>query len=96
LLLGIFFLKLDPTRGWSPARSRRLAASVVSPLAYVHPYLRAKDEFWKKLPAEDAYVETTDDYESELRAAQEFVPLMKSKRFYSDVHQSHPSKQNSN
>jgi murein tripeptide amidase MpaA len=85
--------KRDPARGWSPARARALAAAVLSPLEYVHPYLHDKTEFWKNLPPEDAYVDTTDDYEAELRAAQEFVPLVKSKRYYSDVHQSHPSKQ---
>jgi hypothetical protein len=84
--------KRDPPRGWSPARSRALGASILSPIDYVHPYLRDKGEFWKNLPEEDAYVETSDDYEAELRAAQEFVPLMKSKRYYSDVHQNHPSK----
>jgi hypothetical protein len=83
----------DPAKGWNPARARKLGASVLSPLEYVHPYLRATGEFWNQLPPEDAYVETTDDYEAELRDAQEFVPLMKSKRYYSDVHQSHPSKQ---
>jgi len=85
--------KRDPARGWSPARARALGASVLSPLEYIHPFLRAKGEFWKELPDEDAYVETSDDYEAELRATQEFVPLMKSKRYYSDVHEIHPSKQ---
>lgn len=87
--------KTDPARGWSPARSRKLGASVLAPLAYIHPYLRAKGEFWRDLPPEDAFVPTTDDYEDELRAAQDFVPLsaLRSKRFYSDVHEVHPSKQ---
>ncbi len=85
----------DPERGWSPARSRKLGASVLAPLEYIHPYLRAEGEFWTSLPAEDAYVPTTDDYEEELRAANEggFVPMSKTKRFYSDVHACHPSKQ---
>lgn len=85
----------DPVRGWSPARARKLGASVLGPLAYVHPYLRATGTWWTQLPSEDAYVDTTDDYESELRATQDFVPLaaLKSKRFYSDVHELHPSKQ---
>ncbi len=85
----------DPERGWSPARSRKLGASVLAPLEYIHPYLRAEGEFWTQLPPEDAYVPTTDDYEAELRAATEggFVPLSKTKRFYSDVHACHPSKQ---
>jgi len=85
----------DPERGWSPDRSCKLGASVLSPLEYIHPYLRVEGEFWTQLPPEDAYVPTTDDYEAELRASDEggFVPLSKTKRFYSDVHACHPSKQ---
>ena len=95
----------DPDRGWSPERSRKLGASVLAPLKYVHPYLRAEGEFWTELPAEDAYVEPTDDYEPELRrysalleggengeGSGGFVPVSKTKRFYSDVHEIHPSK----
>ena len=83
----------DPERGWSPERSRNLGSSVLSPLEYVHRYLRADGEFWTQLSPEDAYVETSDDYEAELRGANDngFVPLSKSKRFYSDVHACHPS-----
>lgn len=85
----------DPERGWSPERSRELGASVLSPLEYIHQYLRVDGEFWTQLTPDDAYVEPTDDYEAELRAATEggFVPMSKSKRFYSDVHACHPSKQ---
>jgi len=85
----------DPERGWSPDRSRKLGASVLAPLEYIHPYLRAEGEFWTQLQSEDAYVPTTDDYEAELRTANEggFVPMSKTKRFYSDVHACHPSKQ---
>jgi murein tripeptide amidase MpaA len=85
----------DPERGWSPDRSCKLGASVLSPLEYIHPYLRVEGEFWTQLPPEDAYVPTTDEYEAELRAANEggFVPLSKTQRFYSDVHACHPSKQ---
>jgi hypothetical protein len=79
------------------AKSRRVlgASRILSPIDYIHPfhpYLCDKCDFWKNLPDEDGYVETIDDYEAELRAAQEFVPLMKSKQYYSDVNQSHPSK----
>lgn len=76
----------DPERGWSPARSRKLGASVLEPLMYVHPFLRATEPFWDSLPTEDAYVATTDDYLNE-PTEDEFVPLKK--RFYSDVHEIH-------
>jgi murein tripeptide amidase MpaA len=66
----------DPDRGWSPAKARNLGASVLEPLFYVHPYLRAEGDFWLAFPPEDAYIEPTDEY-------QEFKPL--SKRMYSDV-----------
>jgi murein tripeptide amidase MpaA len=46
----------DPVHGWSPHRSYMLGASLVDPLAYIHPYLRDEGEFWTKLPADDAYV----------------------------------------
>ena len=75
----------DPERGWTPARSRKLGASVLGPLEYMHPYLRAEGDFWNQLPPEDAYVPTTDNYEADLKGTQEFVPL--TKRFYSDVHE---------
>jgi hypothetical protein len=75
----------DPNYGWTPARSRKLGASVLEPLEYVHPYLRAEGEFWTQLPPDDAYVKTTHDYQEELKANQEFVPL--SKRMYSDVYE---------
>jgi murein tripeptide amidase MpaA len=52
----------DPERGWSPARSRELGASVLQPLMYIHPYLREEGESWKKLPPEDAYVRPTSKY----------------------------------
>jgi murein tripeptide amidase MpaA len=52
----------DPERGWSPARSRKLGASVLDPLMYVHPYLRADGEFWKDLPPDDSYVRPTSSY----------------------------------
>ena len=74
----------DPERGWTPARSRKLGASVLGSLEYIHPYLRAEGDFWTTLPPEDAYVPTTDDYHEDLRG-KEFIPL--TKRFYSDVHE---------
>ncbi len=52
----------DPERGWSPHRSRLLGASVLAPLAYVYPFLRDDGEFWKNLPAEDAYVTPSSHY----------------------------------
>lgn len=84
----------DPENGWSPARSAALGASVLAPLEYIHPYLRADHDFWNQLPPEDAYIAPTDDYEAELKASQDgFVPVSKTKRYYSDVHEIHPSKQ---
>jgi murein tripeptide amidase MpaA len=53
---------LDPERGWSPARSRKLGASVLDPLVHVHPYLRADGEFWKDFPPQDTYVRPTSNY----------------------------------
>ncbi|GKY94395.1 hypothetical protein MPSEU_000405500 [Mayamaea pseudoterrestris] len=78
----------DPDRGWSPLRSRQLGASVLDPLEYVHPYLRAEGEFWLSLSAEDAYVAPTDDYQDELPGASTEFKMLK-KRFYSDVHEMH-------
>jgi hypothetical protein len=81
----------DPEFGWSPARARKLGASVFEPLAYIHPYLRAEGDFWNALLAEDAYVETTDDYLNEMPGASEEFKLMH-KRLYSDVHEFHKKK----
>ena len=78
----------DPERGWTPARSRKLGASVLEPLVYIAPYLRAEGEFWKELPPEDAYIKTTDDYQNEPELDNEEFKLLK-KRFYSDVHEIH-------
>jgi murein tripeptide amidase MpaA len=77
----------DPEYGWSPARSRKLGASVLDPIEYIHPYLRAEGDFWTALPQEDAYVETTDDYQEQKDFTEEFKMLKK--RFYSDVHEIH-------
>jgi murein tripeptide amidase MpaA len=53
----------NPERGWSPNRARMLGASVLEPLAYVHPYLRAETDDWiGRLPAEDAYVAPSSQY----------------------------------
>jgi len=76
----------DPERGWSPARSRKLGASVLEPLLYVYPHLRTDEQFWENLPKEDDYVKPTDKYEEE-----GFVPLKKEKRFYSDVRAFQPN-----
>jgi murein tripeptide amidase MpaA len=54
----------DTERGWNPARSQKLGASVIEPLLYVHPHLRADGEFWNELPEEDAYVRPTSMYDS--------------------------------
>jgi murein tripeptide amidase MpaA len=54
----------DPERGWSPARAQQLGASVLEPLLYVHPFLRADGEFWKDLPEDDAYVRPTSRYKT--------------------------------
>ncbi|KAL3924146.1 MAG: hypothetical protein SGILL_001226 [Bacillariaceae sp.] len=56
----------DSQRGWSPARSRSLGASLPEPLYHVHKYLRKDaDEdgsFWKYSSPDDAYVLPTSDY----------------------------------
>lgn len=75
----------DPERGWSAARSRKLGASVLDPIEYVQPYLRAEGEFWTQLPPEDAYIAPTDDYQAEMKNTTGFIRL--SRRFYSDVHE---------
>ena len=77
----------DPERGWTPARARKLGASVLEPLEYIHPYLRDEADFWTRLPAEDAYVVTTDVYDGPEQDG--FKPLASHKRFYSDVHEIH-------
>jgi murein tripeptide amidase MpaA len=68
----------DPERGWSPERSRKLGASVLDPLEYVHPHLRSESLFWNALPLEDKYIAPTDSYQEVA-----FQPLKK--RMYSDV-----------
>lgn len=58
----------DPERGWSPARSRKLGASLCEPLLYIHPYLRVDNQdeetFAKSFPEEDSYVTPTSDYDA--------------------------------
>lgn len=56
----------DPSRGWSPARSRALGASVLEALHYIHPYLRrgadADDTYWNDLTELDKYVMPTSQF----------------------------------
>jgi murein tripeptide amidase MpaA len=78
----------DPDHGWNPERSRQLGASLLAPLEYIHPYLRAEGEFWLALPEEDGYIAPTDDYQNELPGATFEFKMLK-KRFYSDVHEMH-------
>lgn len=52
----------DPERGWTPARSKQLGASVLDALSYIYPYLRNKDEFWTTMKPEDDYVCPTPNY----------------------------------
>jgi len=77
----------DPQRGWTPARSRKLGASLIEVLEYMEPLLRAEGEFWTALPADDAYVSTTDDVPGSEHCPDEGVFQMLKKRFYSDVHE---------
>ena len=51
----------DPERGWSPNRAKKLGASILDPLSYIHPYIRG--ELWKGIPKKDAYVTPTDRYQ---------------------------------
>eukprot|EP00522_Entomoneis_paludosa_P007843 CAMPEP_0172444896 /NCGR_PEP_ID=MMETSP1065-20121228/4908_1 /TAXON_ID=265537 /ORGANISM="Amphiprora paludosa, Strain CCMP125" /LENGTH=416 /DNA_ID=CAMNT_0013195641 /DNA_START=1 /DNA_END=1251 /DNA_ORIENTATION=+ len=76
----------DPERGWTPARSRRLGASVLDPLEYIAPHLRTPEEDLK-LPTEDAYIAPTDNYQEPEVAPGEFQMLKK--RFFSDVLEIH-------
>lgn len=78
----------DPEHGWNPERSRKLGASVLEALEYIHPFLRADGEFWSSLPLEDDYVVTTDEYQSEIEPRDDGFMMLK-KRFYSDVHEIH-------
>ena len=89
----------DPEYGWTPARSRKLGATVLEALEYIHPYLRAEGEWWKELPhgEDDRYVSTTDDYQAEAQPDDQddgpgFKMLQKNKRFYSDVRAFAPNK----
>jgi len=56
----------DAERGWSPARSRTLGASLCEPLLYIHPYLRVDDQdeetFANSFPEQDRYVLPTSQY----------------------------------
>ena len=55
----------DPIRGWNPARSRMLGASVLEPLSYIAPYLREDGEFWKDaFGKEEEYMRPTSNYRS--------------------------------
>jgi murein tripeptide amidase MpaA len=54
----------DPIYGWSPARCKKLGASVVDALIHVHPILRDYEtEFWKKLDDDDLYIRPSSNYE---------------------------------
>jgi murein tripeptide amidase MpaA len=50
----------DPTRGWSPARSQALGATLLDALHYIHPYLRREADrdgsYWNDLTERDVYV----------------------------------------
>lgn len=48
----------NPQVGWSPTRARLLGASVLEPLLYIQPCLRAQGEFWKESlnHKQDAYI----------------------------------------
>ena len=52
----------DPVRGWSPQRACKLGASLLDPLAYVHPYLRAEGVGLDSFPPDDAYVRPSNKY----------------------------------
>mmetsp|Transcript_12575 Transcript_12575/g.13471 ORF Transcript_12575/g.13471 Transcript_12575/m.13471 type:complete len:492 (+) Transcript_12575:10-1485(+) len=55
----------DAERGWSPARSRSLGASLCEPLFYIHSYLHLDEDdetFFKKFPEHDQYILPTSLY----------------------------------
>ena len=54
----------DPERGWSPSRARKLGASALDAIAFIHPFLRDDSEFWKDLPPEYSYICPRDNYKS--------------------------------
>jgi len=62
----------DAERGWSPARSRALGASLCEPLLYVHPYLRVdnldEETLANSFPEQDRYVLPTSQYNKEVVA----------------------------
>lgn len=78
----------DPERGWNPSRSRKLGASVLEPLLYIAPYLRAEGMFWKEFGPDEQYINTTDEYDPTMISEEgdEGFKMLK-KRFYSDVHE---------
>jgi murein tripeptide amidase MpaA len=52
----------DPERGWSPQRSHQLGASMLDPILYVQPSLRAAAVGSDSFPSEDAYIRPTTNY----------------------------------
>jgi len=55
----------DPERGWNPARSKMLGASVLEAFFYVGPHLRKEGDFWKAaFTEEDKYVRPSSNYKS--------------------------------
>jgi murein tripeptide amidase MpaA len=54
----------DPERGWTPARSKQLGASVLDALSYIYPYLRDDTEFWTTMRPKDTYVCPTPNYKN--------------------------------
>lgn len=55
-------LDFDPEFRWTPAKRRKLGASLFPVLNYMQPLLQSNDySIWALLLAEDAYIEPTHE-----------------------------------
>ena len=50
----------EPEFGWSPARCKKLGASLLDAISYTAPFLRSEHPFWETLPKADEYVRPSE------------------------------------